>query len=197
VIDSLARYQLIDGWISGVGTRQIQSPNADARPAGLAVDLLVIHNISLPPGQFLTGAVQRLFTNTLVIPEHPYFCQLENLRVSAHFLIDRLGGLIQFVNTGQRAWHAGVSELVVSGNRRERCNDFSIGIELEGTDDLPYTEAQYRCLADVTTLLRDHYPIAHVRGHSEIAPMRKTDPGPLFDWQKYVRDARLPTLARP
>ncbi|MGL4576173.1 MAG: 1,6-anhydro-N-acetylmuramyl-L-alanine amidase AmpD [Burkholderiaceae bacterium] len=190
-------YAFSHGWVSGPGVHHIPSPNADARPVDTAIDLLVIHNISLPPGQFMTGAVARLFTNMLDTAQHPYYAGLLGLRVSAHFLIDRLGGLTQFVSTDQRAWHAGASVLEVDGTRRERCNDFSIGIELEGCDDLAYSACQYRALAALTLTLAQHYPIAHLRGHSEIAPGRKSDPGPAFDWSKYLALTGFSGCMRP
>ena len=163
--------------------RRIASPNHDRRPPGERLDLLVIHNISLPPGVFEGDAIIRLFTNTLDAKAHPYFAQLEGLRVSAHFLIRRNGEIIQFVPCGMRAWHAGVS----NWQGRERCNDFSIGIELEGDDHGPFTDAQYAALARLTRRLRRAYPINRIAGHSEIAPGRKTDPGPHFDWPRYRR----------
>ncbi len=172
--------------------RRIASPNHDRRPPGERLDLLVIHNISLPPGVFEGDAIIRLFTNTLDTTAHPYFAQLEGLRVSAHFLIRRNGEIIQFVPCGMRAWHAGVS----NWQGRERCNDFSIGIELEGDDHGPFTDAQYAALARLTRRLRRAYPISSIAGHSEIAPGRKTDPGPHFDWPRYRqligRDASAP-----
>jgi AmpD protein len=160
--------------------RQIASPNCDERPAGTAIDLVVIHNISLPPGEFGGGAIAALFTNTLDHAAHPYFATLESLRVSAHFLIRRDGEMLQFAPCAKRAWHAGVS----SWRGRSACNDFSIGIELEGTDDLPFAEAQYASLAALLRALRARYPIAGIAGHSEIAPSRKTDPGPHFEWSR-------------
>jgi N-acetyl-anhydromuramoyl-L-alanine amidase len=128
---------------------------------------------------------------------HPFYREIAKLRVSAHFFIDRMGGLTQFVSTDQRAWHAGVSALEVSGLHREQCNDFSIGIELEGCDDVPFSALQYRSLAALTQVLRQRYPIEHVRGHSEIAPSRKTDPGPAFDWARYIKLAGLAPSTRP
>jgi N-acetyl-anhydromuramoyl-L-alanine amidase len=160
---------------------QVPSPNWDLRPQGEAPSLLVIHNISLPPGEFGGDGIARLFTNTLDFGAHPYYETLRGLRVSSHFLIRRDGQLIQFVPCACRAWHAGAS----SWNGRERCNDFSIGVELEGADDVPYTEAQYRRLADLTAALKRLYPIAGIVGHADIAPGRKTDPGPAFDWAQY------------
>jgi len=169
------------GWISGA--RRIASPNFDQRPPGTPVDLLVIHNISLPPGEFGGDAIIRLFTNTLDTALHPYYAQLRGLKVSAHFLVRRDGEIIQFVACGKRAWHAGVS----SWHGRERCNDFSIGIELEGDDYQPFADAQYAALTRLTRLLRRAFPVGGIAGHSDIAPGRKTDPGPHFDWQRYSR----------
>jgi AmpD protein len=157
------------------------SPNCDERPPGVAVTLLVLHNISLPPGEFGGDAVVQLFTNSLDCTAHPYYATLAGLRVSAHFLVRRSGELLQFVPCVRRAWHAGAS----AWGSRERCNDFSIGIELEGTDEVPYAEAQYSVLAELARALRVAYPIADVVGHSDIAPARKTDPGPSFDWPRF------------
>ena len=168
---------------SCTGISHCPSDNFNERPDG-EISLLVIHNISLPPGQFSTGQVQALFQNRLDPQAHPYFAGIAGLRVSAHFLIERDGRLWQFVSCLQRAWHAGVS--CFAG--REGCNDFSLGIELEGTDDLPFSEAQYNQLTSLTRLLRQHYPaisLERIVGHSDIAPGRKTDPGPYFDWQRY------------
>lgn len=173
------------GWLSGV--QRIASPNHDRRPPRCAIDLLVIHNISLPPDQFGGRAIARFFTNQLDVNEHPYFAQLQGVKVSAHFLIRRDGGVIQFVPCHRRAWHAGVS----SWQGRTRCNDFSIGIELEGSDHVPFTEQQYLALVRLTRRLMRVYPISHIAGHSDIAPERKTDPGPFFDWSRY-RAAILP-----
>ena len=167
-----------DGWVSGV--QRIESPNFDDRPAGEIVSLVVVHAISLPPSQFGSEDIARLFTNTLDPEVHPYFSSVFKLRVSAHFLIRRDGALIQFVSCRQRAWHAGES----FWNGRERCNDFSIGIELEGSDDVPFEEAQYKRLVELIKQLCDVYPIDAVVGHSDISPVRKTDPGPFFDWQR-------------
>jgi AmpD protein len=162
------------------GARQIASPNCDARPHGGSVELLVIHNISLPPGFFGGNAIAELFTNCLDPRAHPYFRDIADLCVSSHFLIRRDGELIQFVPCGYRAWHAGESQW----HDRQGCNDFSIGVELEGTDDLPFEEAQYRVLARLVATLRAAYPITACVGHCDIAqpPGRKTDPGPHFDW---------------
>lgn len=167
------------GWLSGV--RRVASPNYDARPAQTAVSLLVIHSISLPPDEFGGPGIRHLFTNTLDCSAHPYYAQLEGVRVSAHFLIGRDGGVTQFVACGSRAWHAGVS--VWQG--RERCNDFSIGIELEGCDSMPFEPVQYAALVRLTRRLQRRYPIRDIVGHADIAPVRKTDPGPTFDWQQY------------
>ncbi len=165
--------------------RQIASPNCDARPPACGIDLLVIHNISLPPGSFGGTEIAELFTNCLDSDAHPYFCDIADRRVSSHFLIRRDGELIQFVPCAHRAWHAGESQW----RDRDRCNDFSIGIELEGTDDLPFEGAQYQVLARLTVTLRAAYPIAGCVGHSDIAlPQgRKTDPGPHFDWTHFRR----------
>lgn len=168
------------GWCDGV--RRCPSPNFNERPQG-EVSLLVIHNISLPPGQFGTGKVQQFFQNCLPVDEHPYFANIAQMTVSAHFLIERDGGVTQFVSCNQRAWHAGLSRF----GERENCNDFSIGIELEGTDEQPFEDAQYRALVGLTRELLDAYPdlsVERICGHSDIAPGRKTDPGPGFDWAR-------------
>jgi AmpD protein len=160
------------------GAQQVPSPNFDERPEGAAVTLLVVHNISLPPGEYGGAGIVGLFTNTLDFGGHPYYETLRELKVSAHFLVRRDGGLVQFVACSKRAWHAGDS----NWRGRPRCNDFSIGVELEGTDDRAYADPQYRLLAELTTLLRRRYPVVDVVGHADIAPGRKTDPGPAFDW---------------
>ena len=167
------------------GARFISSPNCDARPAGATVDLVVIHNISLPPAKFGGEGVIELFTNQLHPDAHPYYREIYQLRVSAHFFIRRDGTLIQFVPCGMRAWHAGASKW----QGRERCNDFSVGIELEGCDDMPFEDAQYAALNKLLTALKLAYPITGITGHSDIAPDRKTDPGPLFAWDR-VQQAR-------
>jgi AmpD protein len=160
------------------------SPNFNERPTDCDVSLLVIHNISLPPGQFGTPFVADLFLNQLDLQADPWFEEnLQGLTVSAHFVIDRAGHITQFVSCDARAWHAGVSQHA----GREQCNDFSIGIELEGTDTLAYTAAQYTALAALTACLRARYPLTAVRGHCDIAPERKTDPGPAFDWLRYAQ----------
>ena len=163
--------------------RQIPSPNHDARPAGTNITLVVVHAISLPPGEFGGDGIERLFTNRLDPGAHPYFATVATLKVSSHFLIRRGGALVQFVSCADRAWHAGVS----AWNGRQRCNDFSVGIELVGADEKPYTAAQYAVLARLAKALRRRYPIADVVGHSDIAPGRKTDPGPAFDWARFRR----------
>jgi len=166
------------GWLANA--RHLPSPNCDARPDGTIIELIVIHNISLPPGVFDGDAVTELFLNQLDWDAHPYYQSIRNLQVSAHFFIRRDGSLIQFVPCGLRAWHAGVS----SWCERERCNDFSIGIELEGGDDTPFTEAQYASLIPLLRALKQAYPIRAVVGHSDIAPGRKTDPGGCFEWER-------------
>jgi AmpD protein len=165
---------------------QVPSPNFDQRPAGVDVSLIVVHGISLPPGRFGGKAISRLFTNRLNPASHPYFASVAGIRVSAHFLIRRDGALQQFVDCSARAWHAGASAF----DGRSNCNDFSIGIELEGTDERPYTSNQYRMLSRLIAALRARYPIRDVAGHSDIAPGRKTDPGPAFDWRRVRRGER-------
>ena len=179
-------YSIKDGWLEQA--RRVPSPNCEARPTGMAPELLVIHNISLPPGQFGGDCIERLFTNCLDWDEHPFFDEIRGLRVSAHLLIQRDGDLVQFVNFRERAWHAGQSCF----DGRHNCHDFSIGIELEGADDVPYTDVQYCRLQGVTLALLASFPgLAKERivGHSDVAPGRKTDPGPAFDWTRYL--ARL------
>lgn len=167
-----------DGWLPGA--QRIPSPNFDERPAGMAVCLVVVHAISLPPGEFGGQGIVDLFTNQLDPQAHPYYREIANMRVSAHFLICRDGRLVQFVSIAHRAWHAGVS----TWDGRERCNDFSIGIELEGCDELPFAAVQYLTLNALLADLSRCYPLQAVVGHSDIAPGRKTDPGPGFDWRK-------------
>jgi len=169
------------GWIAEA--RRIDSPNCDDRPVGVAVDLVVIHNISLPPGEFGGDGVVELFTNRLNPDEHPYYREIYQRKVSAHFFIRRNGELVQFVSCDKRAWHAGVS----AWQGRERCNDFSIGIELEGTDDMLFDERQYPVLENLLEVIGKSYPISGMAGHSDIAPGRKTDPGPYFDWVRLKR----------
>ena len=170
----------VTGWLSGM--RRVASPHCDARPSGTRINLLVIHNISLPPGEFGGEAIVRLFTNTLDTDAHPYYAQLKGVKVSAHFLIRRDGEIIQFVPCGKRAWHAGAS----AWQGRVACNDFSVGIEMEGSDSAPFSDQQYTALRRLTRRLRRAYPIRGVTGHSDIAPGRKTDPGPCFDWSRYL-----------
>jgi len=171
--------------------RQCPSPNCDERPAGCPIDLLVIHNISLPPGQFGGPWIDDLFLNCLDPDAHPYFRDIFSRRVSSHLLIRRDGELIQYVPLHLRAWHAGHS----SYQGRDRCNDFSIGIELEGADDIAYTNTQYQTLVDMTQTIMAGYPeitADRITGHSEIAPGRKTDPGQIFDWQRYLQQIKNP-----
>jgi len=159
---------------------QIASPNFDARPENTKIELIVIHNISLPPNIYQGPGVVQLFTNQLNPNEHPYYAEIHTHKVSSHFFIRRNGELMQFVSTLQRAWHAGVS----SWQGRERCNDFSVGIELEGTDFEAFEPAQYNTLKQLVKALKKSYPIQHIVGHSDIAQGRKTDPGPYFDWAR-------------
>lgn len=166
------------GWLDSA--RREPSPNFDARPPGETPWLVVVHAISLPPGEFGSNDIIDLFANRLDPARHPYFAEICMLRVSAHFLIRRDGELIQFVSCDNRAWHAGAS----AWKGRTRCNDFSVGVELEGGDDLPFEPVQYRRLCELIETLRQRYPLAEVAGHCDIAPGRKTDPGPFFDWQR-------------
>ena len=177
----MQQFQVQDGILHGA--TQIASPNFNARPVDTEIQLIVIHNISLPPSQFGGGFIQQFFQNQLDWSLHPYFQTIEGMQVSAHLLILRTGEVIQFVNFNDRSWHAGRSRYLAL----KECNDYSIGIELEGSDDLPFEAAQYQALADVVTVLRQHYPKNqnHIAGHSDIAPKRKTDPGPYFDWQLF------------
>ncbi len=177
------------GWLApNANVARRPSPNFNERPQDTAVSLLVIHNITLPPGQFGTPYIADLFLNQLDLTADPWFSNVEGLKVSAHFVIDRLGQITQFVSCDERAWHAGIS----SFDGREQCNDFSIGIELEGTDDVPFEYAQYERLATLTQCLRDRYPLTAATGHSDIAPGRKTDPGPHFDWLRFRTLAQWP-----
>ena len=175
----------LDGWVDDPAVLRRLSPNHDARPDAEDPYLLVIHNISLPPGVFTGDAIIDFFQNRLDIASHPWFENIRDLRVSAHFLVRRDGTIVQFVLTVLRAWHAGVS----SFEGRERCNDFSIGIELEGTDTLAYTDAQYARLAVLADAIRARHAIRAVQGHEHIAPGRKTDPGAAFDWGRFERGA--------
>jgi N-acetyl-anhydromuramoyl-L-alanine amidase len=174
------------GWLDGA--THMPSPNCDARPDSVTPTLVVIHNISLPPGQFSGDAVSALFMDRLDCGAHPYYDRLRGMRVSAHFFVRRDGAVVQFVSCNARAWHAGLSNFL----GRERCNDFSIGIELEGSDDRPFDEPQYVSLAALCDALRRRYPIDAFAGHADIAPGRKTDPGPYFDWSRLRSDLRLP-----
>ncbi len=171
-----------EGWL--MNQRHLPSPNYNQRPPDSQVNLLVIHNISLPAGKFGLAYIDQLFTNTIDVSTNPSFFDLKGLKVSAHFMINRQGLITQYVSTNDRAWHAGQSQFEGKVN----CNDFSIGIELEGTDDIPYTEEQYHRLKELTHCIQGHYPDitkARIIGHSDIAPERKTDPGPAFNWQKF------------
>lgn len=168
-----------EGWSRDA--RRLPSPNCDLRPDGQSIELLVVHNISLPPHEFGGDWVEDFFLNRLDASAHPFFATIAGVRVSSHFYIRRDGTLIQFVACGMRAWHAGVSRW----RGRDRCNDFSIGIELEGSDFIPFRDAQYDTLARVTRALRARYPIAEVVGHCDIAPGRKSDPGAFFDWPRF------------
>jgi AmpD protein len=181
---------------SGVieGARQVASPNHDERPQDTQISLIVVHGISLPPGEFGGPWIDLLFTNALPTDHHPYFAEVAGLKVSSHLLIRRDGEVVQYVPLGQRAWHAGQSTY----QGQSRCNDFSIGIELEGADDVAYEHAQYRSLTDVIDALCAAYPTLssdRVAGHSDIAPGRKTDPGPAFDWPR-LRAMLLSRMAR-
>jgi N-acetyl-anhydromuramoyl-L-alanine amidase len=169
--------------IAGVcsGARQVPSSNCDERPADAQIGLLVIHNISLPPNQYGSDDVLDFFQNRLQVDRHPFFAEIAHMTVSAHFLVRRTGELIQFVPCELRAWHAGVS----SWQGRERCNEFSIGIEVEGSDFEPFESVQYQVLARLTKAIFDQYGKLDIAGHSDIAPGRKTDPGPYFDWNRY------------
>ncbi len=160
-----------------------KSPHFDDRPTGEKISLIVIHNISLPPGEYGGEWIDDLFMGTLDTKAHPYFATLEGLRVSSHYLIRRDGTLVQYVPCDKRAWHAGQS----SWKGRERCNDFSIGIELEGSDDVPFSEHQYATLTELTQSLFKRYGKLDLAGHSDIAPGRKTDPGPWFEWERFRR----------
>ena len=172
---------------------RVDSPNFGPRPPSAHIDLVVIHAISLPPGEFGNGCVRELFTNTLDWNAHPYFKSIEGLQVSAHFFIDRTGGLWQFVSADDRAWHAGASEY----RGRKNCNDDSIGIELEGLEGGDFTTAQYETLLALNGAICTHYPVAHMAGHEHIAPGRKHDPGAGFDWARMVRASGLPASGFP
>lgn len=175
---STYRFFVENGFLSA--TRQVSSPNFNARPNDAEIQLIVIHNISLPPAQFGGGYIEKFFQNQLDHSQHPYFKQIEGLHVSAHLVILRTGEVVQCVNFNDRAWHAGRSSYLGLAE----CNDYSIGIELEGCDDLAFEAMQYTVLAQVVASLQCTYPKIqqHIAGHSDIAPIRKTDPGPYFDW---------------
>lgn len=184
-------HTILNGWLQGV--RHCPSSNFNQRPAGVAVSLLVIHNISLPPGEFGNGYVEAFFSNQLNPELHPYFATIADLQVSAHLFIARTGSITQFVPFSERAWHAGASSFEGVVN----CNDYSIGIELEGMDDIAYTDEQYLALAAVTRCLLEAYPALNcdrITGHEHIAPGRKTDPGPAFDWARYHQLLATSTL---
>ena len=174
------------GWWTGAS--RCSSPNFGPRPAGTLVDLVVLHSISLPPGQYGGDAIDRLFTNRLDPQAHPYFEQLRGLTVSAHFLVRRDGRLRQFVTCDMRAWHAGVS----SWRGRDNCNDWSIGIELEGLEGQPFDAPQYTALVRLLGAIARRYPVRELVGHEHVAPGRKQDPGPGFDWQALVRTSGFP-----
>jgi AmpD protein len=176
-----ARFRLLpSGWVKGA--TRLRSPNFNRRPKGTPIELLVIHNISMPPGEFGGNDVAKLFTNRLDWDANDFYKTIRGLKVSAHFFIRRDGEVMQFVPCILRAWHAGAS----SWRERSNCNDFSIGIEMEGTDDQAFADAQYASLIALTKLLKHAYPIADITGHSDIAPSRKTDPGPHFDWPRFL-----------
>ena len=163
--------------------RRVRSPNCDARPRGTPVTLALVHAISLPPGEFGGDGIERLFTNRLDPAAHPYFREIAALRVSAHFLVRRDGEVVQFVPLHRRAWHAGAS----TWRGRARCNDFSVGIELEGTEDSAFDDRQYRRLGRLLANLRQRLPLRDIAAHSDVAPGRKTDPGVHFDWARVLR----------
>lgn len=180
-----------NGWCKAA--EKLPSPNHDARQPDVPVDLIVVHNISLPPDEYGGPYIADLFLNRLDFDAHPYFDQLRSLRVSAHFLIRRGGELVQFVSASDRAWHAGASDFC----GRTRCNDFSIGIELEGSDHESFTDSQYAVLTELTSALCLRYPISAVTGHQQIAPSRKTDPGPYFDWKRYEAGVQAASSVSP
>ena len=178
-----------NGWLQGLDCRICPSPFFDERESTRAPELVVIHNISLPAGRFLTGCVESLFIGTIDLSFHPSFASLKGLHVSSHFFIDRRGMLTQFVSTEKRAWHAGVSEF----RGRTKCNEFSIGIEVEGSDFVRFEAKQYRRLAQLLSALTECYPsLRFVTGHSDIAPGRKTDPGCFFNWLQLQNEPEYP-----
>ena len=183
-----------DGWC--LEARRYDSPNFDARPTGVAIDLLVIHAISLPAGRFGGPHIADLFTNRVDFAADPSFSALRDLTVSAHFLVRRDGGVLQFVSCNERAWHAGVSQF----GGRDRCNDFSVGIEVEGSDHVAFSPAQYQSLATLSVALGSRYPLVALVGHEHIAPGRKTDPGPFFSWENLaesIRQSAAPSALLP
>jgi AmpD protein len=190
---SLPHYNEINpqGWLGCA--KQVPSPNYDARPSGVSIDTVVIHHISLPEGRFGGEAIEAFFTNRLNPEDDPYFATIAHLQVSAHFLIKRDGQLLQFVSTRDRAWHAGVSQLL----ERERVNDFSIGIELEGTGDEPFEREQYQSLAKLILAIQKQESIQYFVGHSDISPERKTDPGKSFDWLYFSQITKIPENKLP
>lgn len=175
------QFQVVDGQL--LGARQVASPNFNQRPENTEIQLIVIHNISLPPSQFGGGYIEQFFQNQLDWSAHPYFKSIEGMQVSTHLLILRTGEVLQFVNFKDRAWHAGRSSYL----GKIECNDYSIGIELEGSDDREFEQVQYNVLAQVVATLQKAYPKTdqHLAGHSDIAPHRKTDPGPHFQWDEF------------
>ena len=177
------------GWVGFANWRY--SPNQDSRPENAQIDIVVIHHISLPPGQFLSEESSQniidFFQNRLNPNAHPYFAEIANQKVSSHFLITRSGELVQFVSTQNKAWHAGISSFM----GRDKCNDFSIGVELEGNGDCPFEEAQYQTLVCLVKKLKASYPKLQFAGHSDIAPERKTDPGIYFDWKKFQKETGI------
>jgi AmpD protein len=190
---TMAAFRIRNGWL--VGVPRSPSPYQDARPDGASIDLVVVHGISLPPGQFGGPWIDDLFLGRLDPAAHPYFAEIGALRVSAHVLVRRDGACVQYVPFQRRAWHAGESSFC----GRSRCNDFSVGIELEGADDVPYTAPQYARLAALVAALRRRYPgitPERVVGHSDVSPGRKTDPGPAFDWPAFQAALAGPSRAR-
>jgi AmpD protein len=183
------------GWNHGWwrSARRCPSPNEGPRPAGTSIDLVVLHSISLPPGVYGGDAIEQLFTNRLDWDAHPYYQGIRGLQVSAHFLVRRNGELLQFVSCDRRAWHAGRSQW----QGRDNCNDFSIGIEFEGLEGETFDDAQYRALAALLPALVQHYPVREIVGHEHIAPGRKIDPGPGFDWARARAESALPAAAFP
>lgn len=181
----------VRGWLTGA--RRVASPNFGPRPPGTAIDLVVLHSISLPPGEYGGDAVERLFTNTLDWDAHPYYAQIRGLQVSSHFVVRRDGEVVQFVSCNDRAWHAGAS----SWRGRSGCNDFSIGVELEGLEGETFADAQYRALAPLLRAIARRYPIDGIAGHEHVAPGRKHDPGARFDWDRLATALRWPASHYP